>query len=112
MNFILSKDAPRVLTLTQQNITEGNTLIVGCKVMEGNPNSSNVYWTREGDSTFHGNSATLQLLSIHRNSSGFYNCTAENMFNDGKKGTHSQIMFINVLCEIFLFLITTLRIYD
>lgn len=89
--------APRVLPLTQQNITEGNTLTVGCKVMEGNPNTSKVFWTRVGDSTFHENSATLQLFKIQRNSSGFYKCTAENMFNGGKKGKHSRIMFINVL---------------
>lgn len=110
--FTLSKDAPRLLNLTQQNITEGETVIVRCEVIEGNPNSTNVYWTRVGDSTFQENSATLQLLKIQRNSSGSYKCTAENMFNDGSKGTHSQIMFINVLCEIFLFLRTILRIYD
>lgn len=104
MILFLSKDAPRVLPLTQQNITEGNTLTVGCKVMEGNPNTSKVFWTRVGDSTFHENSATLQLFKIQRNSSGFYKCTAENMFNGGKKGKHSRIMFINVLCEfIFCF---------
>lgn len=92
---------PTIRTLSQQDIKEGSQLIVNCTVTPGNPSSTTFYWTKVDNSGFRQNGSTLQFYNIQRNSSGTYRCTAENNYNNGVKGTHSQALEVNVLCEIF-----------
>lgn len=86
-------------TLSQQNVIEGRSLNTTCHAEPGNPNTTAFYWTKEGNSGFEQNRATLRLLKIQRNSSGTYKCTAENNYGNGEKGTDSQFMVVNVLCK-------------
>lgn len=93
------KDPPTVNTLSQQNIIEGRSLKIMCQAEPGHPSSTMFMWTKEGNPGLNQNGATLQLPNIQRTSSGSYKCTAENNYSDGKMGTDSQSMFVNVLCE-------------
>lgn len=95
-------DPPTIRTQSQQDIKEGSQLIVNCTATPGNPSSTTFYWTKVDNPGFRQNGSTLQFYNIQRNSSGTYRCTAENNYNNGMKGTHSQAMEVNVLCEIFL----------
>nr|XP_034300634.1 B-cell receptor CD22-like [Crassostrea gigas] len=88
---------PFVNLLSKQNILEGRNLSVTCQAIPGNPRFTTFYWTKAD--RFRRNGATLQLPDIQRNSSGTYICTAENSYNNGKKGTHSQPMVVNVLYQ-------------
>lgn len=95
----LFKDPPAVKTMSQRNITEGDILKITCEADPGNPNSTMFIWSMEGSSEFTQNGATLQLPNIRRTSSGIYKCTAQNNYDDGQKGTDSQSVVVNVLCE-------------
>lgn len=86
-------------TLSQQNIIEGRNLNLTCQADPGNPRSTMFIWNMEGSSEFTQNGATLQLLNIQRTSSGTYKCTAQNNYGNGQKGTDSQSVGVNVLCE-------------
>lgn len=90
---------PTVNTLSQQKMIEGRDLTVTCQDTPGNPSSSTFYWTKEGYPAFRQNGTTLQLPNIDRSSSGTYNCTAKNIYSDGKNGEDSQSMEVNVYCE-------------
>lgn len=95
-------DPPTVKPFWQQNIVEGRNLTVTCLAEPGNPNTTIFFWTKEGNPLFRQNGATLQLQNIQRTSSGIYRCTAENLYGNGEKGTHSQSMVINVFCKCFV----------
>lgn len=84
---------------SHQDIEEGENLSASCIFTPGNPNNTNVIWTEDGYSGFRLEEPILQLHNIQRNSSGIYKCTVENTYPNGGKGTHSQTMVINVLCE-------------
>lgn len=86
----------------QQNIIEGRDVSITCQTIPGNPNFTTFYWTKEDTQAFKQIGSTLQLPTIQRTSSGTYRCTAENMYINGAKGTHSQTMVVNVQCEIFI----------
>lgn len=88
-----------MLILDQQNIVEGNDLLVTCKATHGNPSTTTISWTLLNNPSFSQTEATLNLSNIKRNDSGRYNCTAENFYSDGMKGIHSQQMVVNVFCE-------------
>lgn len=87
-------------TLFQKNIIEGGNISINCSADPGNPKNITFFWTWVNIKSFRQNGTTLNLPNIQRNSSGNYKCTAENMYNNGKKGSHSQIMVINVLCKL------------
>lgn len=91
-------DNPSVLPFTQQNISEGNDLLVTCKAVPGNPNSTTFLWTKTDYQMFRQSGTNLQISNIQRNSSGTYRCTAETTYSNGEKGTDSQNIFVNVLC--------------
>lgn len=86
-------------TLPQHNIIEGRNLNIMCKAVPGHPSSTMFMWTKEGNPGLNQNGATLQLPNIQRTSSGPYKCTAKNNYSNGQKGTDSQSMVVNVLCE-------------
>nr|XP_022344647.1 hemicentin-1-like [Crassostrea virginica] len=88
---------PSVYTFTQQQIIEGEDLLVTCNATQGNPSSTAIFWSKSNDPGFRQTGTTLRLLNIHRNSSGTYKCTAENTYSNGEKGTNSQNMVIDVL---------------
>lgn len=90
-----------VNALSNQNITEGGALSVNCTATPGNPNSTTFYWTKEDDTGFRQDGATVQLHSIQRTGSGIYICTAENTYSNGAKGNQSQAMVVNVQCKYF-----------
>lgn len=91
--------------LTQQNIVIGRPTSVTCSVNPGNPNSTTFYWTKEDNSGFKQEGATLQLLNTQKYSSGTYRCTAKNNYNNGEKGSDSQTVVVNVLCEFYTSLV-------
>lgn len=91
-------DNPSVLPFTQQNISEGNDLLVTCTAVPGNPNSTTFLWTKTDNQMFRQSGTNLQISNIQRNSSGTYRCTAETTYSNGEKGTDSQDIFVNVLC--------------
>lgn len=93
-------DPPFVHTLSPKNIIEGGNISITCFADPGNPEPKTFFWTRVNIGSFRQNGTTLNLPNIQRNSSGNYKCTAVNMYNNGKKGSHSQIMVINVLCKL------------
>lgn len=107
--YVVYTDPPTIRTQSQQDIKEGSQLIVNCTATPGNPSSTTFYWTKVDNPGFRQNGSTLQFYNIQRNSSGTYRCTAENNYNNGVKGTHSQAMEVDVLCEIFFYLI---RLYS
>lgn len=86
--------------LSQQNFIEGRDLSVTCQAAPGNPSSTTFYWTKVDNPGFRQNGATLRLYNIQRNSSGTYRCTAENNYNNGEKGAHSQTMVVKVQCTL------------
>ena len=90
---------------TQQQIIEGEDLLVTCNATQGNPNSTAIFWSKSNDPGFRQTGTTLRLLNIHRNNSGTYKCTAENTYSNGEKGTTSQNMVIVVLCRNFISII-------
>ncbi|XP_052712702.1 uncharacterized protein LOC128186825 isoform X4 [Crassostrea angulata] len=87
---------PKVKRLSQQDIIEGRNLSVTCQATPGNPNSTTFYWTKVDNPGFSQKGSILQILNIQRNSSGTYTCTAENSYNNGEWGTHSQPLDVNV----------------
>lgn len=94
------KVPPAVISLSKKKtIIEGRDLSVPCQAKPGNPNSTTIYWTKVDNTGFRQNSSILQLNKINRSSSGTYRCTAENHYSNGEKGTHSQNMVVDVLCE-------------
>lgn len=96
----LFKDPPMITNLSsRQDIEEGDDLSASCIFAPGNPNDTNVIWTKVGYSGFRLEEPTLHLPNIQRNSDGIYKCTLENTYPNGGKGTHSQTMVVNVLCE-------------
>ena len=98
-------DPPSLINLTQKEVIEAHNLFIICGANPGNPNLTIFAWTKV-DSGFKQNGSTLQLPNIQRNSSGTYQCTAENTYSSGAKGTNSQTMVVNVLCRVFSFSIT------
>lgn len=78
---------------------EGRDLLVTCQAVPGNPYASTFYWTKVDNPGFRQNGATLQLSDILRTSSGTYRCTAENNYINGKKGTDSESLVVNVQCR-------------
>ncbi|XP_078310218.1 contactin-5-like isoform X2 [Crassostrea virginica] len=94
---------PLVYQLIQQNIIEGEDLVVICRAAPGNPSTTILFWTNENFLGFRQNTSTLRLPNIQRNSTGTYRCTAVNTYNNVKKGVHSQDMIINVLYPPTLF---------
>lgn len=88
---------PTVRTFWQQNIIEGRNLTVTCDVIPGNPNTTILFWTQEGNPLFRRKGATLLLPKIQRSSSGEYKCIAENIYSNGEKGRNNQSMILNVL---------------
>lgn len=86
-------------TLSQQQIIEGRDLTVTCQDTPGNPSSTTLYWTKEGNPASRQNGATLELPNIDRSSSGTYKCTAENIYSNGENGSDSQSMEVHVYCE-------------
>lgn len=97
-------DPPTVVPFLHQNIIEGVNFTVTCLAIPGNPNDTTFFWTMEDDSLFRGNGTTLHLPNLKRTSSGIYRCTAENLYGNGEKGTHSQSMILNVLCKCFVYI--------
>lgn len=98
---VLITDPPTVNTLSKQEIIEGRTLTITCQATPGNSSSTTFYWTKVDNPGFRQDGPTLQLPNIQRNSSGIYRCIAENDYSNGEKGTGSQTMTVNVLCENF-----------
>lgn len=92
-------DPPSVIALTNQDIIEKSELSINCTAMAGNPSFTTFYWTKIDNPGFRQNSSTLQIRNINRTSSGTYKCTAENNYSNKAKGTHSQLMNVNVLCK-------------
>uniref|UniRef100_A0A8W8LC53 Ig-like domain-containing protein n=1 Tax=Magallana gigas TaxID=29159 RepID=A0A8W8LC53_MAGGI len=88
---------PIVNALSNQNTIEGGDLTVNCTATPGNPSATTFYWTKVDNQGFRQNGAILQLYNTQRTSSGTYKCTAENNYSNGKKGTHSLLMVIDVL---------------
>lgn len=101
-SIIIITDPPFVSLLSKKNILEGRNLSVTCQANSGNPSFTTFYWTRADNPGFRQNEAILQLPDIQRTSSGTYICTAENSYNNGNKGTHSQTMVVNVLCKSYI----------
>ena len=93
-------DQPSVIHLAQKDIIEAQNLFIICGANPGNPYLTIFAWTNV-DSGFKQNGSTLQLPNIQRNSSGTYQCTAENKYSNGAKGANSQTMVVNVLCRDF-----------
>lgn len=91
---------PKVKRLYQQDIIEGRNLSVTCQATPGNPNFTTFYWTKVDNPGFSQKGSILQILNIQRNSSGTYTCTAENSYNNGEWGTHSQPLDVNVQCKV------------
>lgn len=91
-------DPPLVENLSPKDIIEGQNLSVVCEATDGNPSLTSIFWTKADNPSFKQDGATLDLPSIQRTSSGIYRCTAENTFFNGKKGTHTQSMVVNVQC--------------
>lgn len=85
-----------------QDIIEGSDLSVTSQATPGKANSTTFYWTKVDNPGFRQNGSTLQLHNIQRNSSGTYKCTAENSYNNGGKGTHTQSFVVNVQCKVCL----------
>lgn len=85
--------------MSQQDIVEGMNLSVTCNATPGNPNSTLFYWTKVDDVGFRQNGSTLHLDNIDRLKAGSYKCRAENNYNNGEKGIHSQSVVVNVFCE-------------
>lgn len=79
---------------------EGGNISVDCLATPGNPSSTTFYWTKEDDPEFRQNGSIIQLYTIQRNSSGTFECTAENLYYDEEKGIHSRTMVINVQCKV------------
>lgn len=94
---MLFSDPPSVKPLSQQNVIEGNNLSVTCEAYAGNPSYYTFFWSNNAG--LRQNGSTLHLLNLQRNSSDTYWCTAENNYGFEDKGSNSQSMFINVLCE-------------
>lgn len=95
----MSTDTPIVNALSQQDIIEGKDLSVACTATPGNPRATLFFWTKIDNPGFKQSGTTLQLHNIQRTSSGTYRCTAENSFSYVEKGSDSQSVTINVLCE-------------
>lgn len=87
--------------MSQQNVTEGTHFQIICNATPGNPTPISIVWTKEENTMFILKEPILQLSYINRTNSGTYRCTAENDYGNGKKGTHSQDMVVNVLCRYF-----------
>lgn len=96
-------DPPVVNALSNQNILEGGDLSVNCIATPGNPSSTTFYWTKLEDPGFRQNGSILQLYNIQRTSSDTYKCTAENIFKNGEKGTHSQSLVASVQCKDLIY---------
>lgn len=94
--FLEIANPPTVIALFNQSIIEGRDLSVTCQASPGNPNSTTFYWTNVDNTGFRQYGPTLQFPNIQRTSSGTYKCTAENIYSNGRKGTHSQSMVISV----------------
>lgn len=103
-------DPPTTNALSQQNIIEGRTLLVTCHATPGNPNYTTFFWAKVDNPGFRQSGATLQVPNIQKTSSGTYNCTVENNYNNGGKGIDSQSMVINVQCEVSYFFLYTCNI--
>lgn len=88
---------PSVNNMTGTDIVEGHPLSITCRANPGNPNFTTLFWTKVDDQGLIQNGSTLRISNIQRSSSGTYVCTAENIYYNGKKGIHSQSMFVNVL---------------
>lgn len=101
--FILITDPPLVNSLSNRNIIEGRNLSVTCTATPGHPSSTVMYWTKVDNPGFRQNGATLYLYTIQRSNSGTYKCTGENNYFNGKRGTHSQTMVVNVLCMYLVY---------
>lgn len=99
--LIIFLDPPSVSTFNQQHVIEGENLLVICNATLGYPKYTTFFWTKINNSRFEQVGPTLRLPSIQRSSSGTYICKAENIYINGIKGTHSQMMVVNVLCTIF-----------
>lgn len=103
--MIFFPDPPNVAALSNENVIEGNNFTKECMFTPGNPTFTLVFWTKIDEVDFRQNGSTLQLSNIQRKSSGTYICTAKNNYSNGKKGTSSQPMVVDVWCklnEIFL----------
>lgn len=97
--YLFFKDPPSVNNMTGTDIVEGLPLSITCRANPGNPNFTTLFWTKVDGQGLIQNGSTLRISNIQRSSSGTYVCTAENIYYNGKKGIHSQSMFVNVLCE-------------
>lgn len=95
----MSTDTPIVNALSQQDIIEGKDLSVACTATPGNPLATLFFWTKIDNPGFKQSGTTLQLHNIQRTSSGTYRCTAKNSYSYVEKGSDSQSVTINVLCE-------------
>lgn len=89
--------------MLQQDIIEGTNLSLNCTITPGNPGSTTFYWTKDDNPGSIQDGSTLQILSIQRNNSGSYRCTAENKYSNGEKGKHSQAVVVNVQCKISVY---------
>lgn len=107
---VVYTDPPTIKPLSQKDIVEGRALSVTCQAVSGNPNSTKFYWTKVDNSGFRQNGSTLHIHNIQRTSSGTYRCIAENNYSNGEKGSDSQSMDVNVLCEIFFYYFGTPRL--
>lgn len=83
----------------QKDTEEGENVSANCSFTPGYPNLTTVFWTQVNNSVFRQDGPTLRLNNIKRSKSGTYKCTAENRYPNGKNGTDSQSMVINVQCE-------------
>lgn len=106
LDFLFFSDPPIVHNLTQQNIIEGINFSVTCNITVGNPRSTQITWISVDKPGFERNGTTLSFPRVHKTNSGNYTCKAENDYGKKGKGTHSQSMFLNVLCKLtYIFLL-------
>ncbi|XP_070550554.1 B-cell receptor CD22-like [Ptychodera flava] len=74
---------------------EGHSFVAECEVLESNPLHNNVTWF-DSDRTVVSLDELVKFNDVSRGQSGNYTCVATNTFWDGRTGTGTAIMNVDV----------------
>ncbi|XP_070550751.1 cell adhesion molecule CEACAM5-like [Ptychodera flava] len=76
-------------------VIEGHSFEAECEVLDSNPSHNNVTWF-DGGHTVVSPDGLVEFEDVRRKQSGDYTCVATNTFWDGRTGTGTAIMNVNV----------------